>query len=120
VDQAKPGRNDAQSAQKTLEILDLDHLDRQTMGDRALAAEVLQLFTVQARSIAQSLAGPIDEADTRRLVHTLAGSARGIGAWQVADLASAAENAAVTGDFASLFEALHAVEVAIRAQTADP
>ena len=115
----KHGYTHAQGAEKALEVLDLDHLERQTMGDKALAAEVLQLFTVQARSIAQSLAGPVCEADTRRLVHTLAGSARGIGAWQVADLAASVENAGGTGDLSALFEAVHAVEVAIRAQTAD-
>jgi len=115
----KHGDTHAKGAEKPLEILDLDHLDRQTMGDKALAAEVLQLFTVQARSIARCLADPVCEADTRRLVHTLAGSARGIGAWQVAELATSVENAGGTGDLSALFEAMHAAEAAIRAQTAD-
>jgi HPt (histidine-containing phosphotransfer) domain-containing protein len=71
--------------------IDLVHLARQTLGDRALESEVLDLFVVQARAILDQLAR---EGDLKRrfdLAHTLKGSARSVGAWQVAHEAEACE-----------------------------
>lgn len=67
-------------------VLDLDHLRRQTFDDRDLAAELLALFARQARDIMGSLsdgtaAAPCQRAD---LLHALCGSARAVGAWDVA------------------------------------
>lgn len=67
--------------------IDLDHLGRQTCDDRALQAELLALFAHQARRILGDLAAaPAGAAarDRADLLHTLCGSARAVGAWEVA------------------------------------
>lgn len=70
--------------------IDLAHLARQTMGDRSLEQEVLALFVQQALSVRDKIV----EADVRQrllLAHGLKGSARGVGAFAIADCASAIE-----------------------------
>ena len=70
--------------------VDLAHLARQTMDDRALEQEVLALFVQQALSVRDK----IQEADERErvlLAHGLKGSARSIGAFAVAECAAAIE-----------------------------
>lgn len=73
-------------------ILDEDHLARMTLGDRALAREVLELFVRQSAMMLDRIAdmGPARLAET---AHTLTGSARGIGAWRVARAAERLERA---------------------------
>jgi HPt (histidine-containing phosphotransfer) domain-containing protein len=70
--------------------VDLAHLARQTMGDRSLEQEVLALFVQQALSVRDRIV----DADVRQrllLAHGLKGSARGVGAFAIADCASAIE-----------------------------
>jgi len=70
--------------------VDLAHLARQTLGDRALEQEVLRLFVHQALAARDEIA----QADTRerlRLAHNLKGSARGVGAFAIADCVSQIE-----------------------------
>jgi HPt (histidine-containing phosphotransfer) domain-containing protein len=63
-------------------VLDLTHLTRMALGDRRLEMQVLELFDRQAELF---LLRMVQEPSTiARLAHTLVGSARGIGAWQVA------------------------------------
>jgi HPt (histidine-containing phosphotransfer) domain-containing protein len=70
--------------------VDLVFLARQTFGDRLLEAEVLGLFRAQApRLFADLEAASGDER--RRIAHRISGAARSIGAWQVAEAASAVE-----------------------------
>jgi len=67
--------------------IDLIHLSRQTLGDRALETELLGLFTRQAIQIVERLSAdlPGDSIPWRTdLAHTLKGSARAIGAIRVA------------------------------------
>lgn len=64
--------------------IDLAHLARQTMGDRALEQEVLQLFIRQAQA-AQGLITTVPLAERNRIAHTLKGSARSVGAFALAD-----------------------------------
>lgn len=72
--------------------VDLVHLARQTLGDRALEREVLGLFQVQARAIFAQLQS-IPQAQARLdLAHTLKGSARAVGAWKVAEAAEFCES----------------------------
>lgn len=105
---------DAAGAAGAEAVLDLDHLDRQTMADADLANEVLRLFVEQSRRVIARLAGPVGREERSLHFHTLAGSARGIGAWKVAGLASQFEiEAADRLDMRPLFEALEAVEQAI-------
>ena len=72
--------------------LDRDHLRRQCLDDRNLAAELLALFRVEARALAAELAGdrlsPSARAD---IAHRLRGSALAVGAFAVARAAEAVE-----------------------------
>jgi HPt (histidine-containing phosphotransfer) domain-containing protein len=75
--------------------IDLDHLQRMTLGERSLEREVLLLFARQA----DMLMGRMRKARpsvAAAAAHTLKGSARGIGAWRVATSAEALEQAATT------------------------
>jgi HPt (histidine-containing phosphotransfer) domain-containing protein len=71
--------------------IDIAHLKRMTLGDAGLEQEVLAMFAGQAARLIDALAGLPPEAAA--LAHTLKGSARAIGAFQVADAAEALEAA---------------------------
>jgi len=73
------------------QILDLEHLSHYTLGDTALAIEILQLFTAQSDVYLNGLQSAQDGIDWHQVVHGLKGSARAIGAWALADLAEKAE-----------------------------
>lgn len=70
--------------------VDLQHLSKQTFGDRSLEQEVLQLFVQQALS-ARDTIGKCTTAERLQLAHALKGSARGIGAFALADCATEIE-----------------------------
>jgi HPt (histidine-containing phosphotransfer) domain-containing protein len=61
------------------------------MGDRALEQEVLGMFVQQALSVREKMADA-DIKERLLLAHGLKGSARGIGAFAVADCATEIEN----------------------------
>jgi HPt (histidine-containing phosphotransfer) domain-containing protein len=71
--------------------IDVAHLKRMTLGDAGLEREVLAMFAGQAARLIEALAAR--PADSAALAHTLTGSARAIGAFQVADAAEALETA---------------------------
>ncbi|WP_436637432.1 Hpt domain-containing protein [Microbaculum sp. FT89] len=71
--------------------VDLVHLARHTFGDADLEREVLQLFMTQSRIYLNRLKEARDVENWRRAAHTIKGSARGIGAWAVAERAQTAE-----------------------------
>lgn len=71
--------------------VDLVHLARHTLGDEDLEREVLQLFVTQSRIYLNRLKEAGDRAQWQRAAHTIKGSARGIGAWAVAERAEQAE-----------------------------
>ena len=78
-------------------VLDLNHLSRQTAGDRALEGELLALFEAQCARLRPLLAVgrlPGERADA---AHTLKGSARAIGAWRLAAAADRLEAALRSG-----------------------
>lgn len=69
-------------------MLDLEHLDVYTMGDKALQSEVLGLFHQQllsARDTIPAMAPP----ERKKLAHCLVGSALAVGAMTLADQANA-------------------------------
>jgi HPt (histidine-containing phosphotransfer) domain-containing protein len=66
--------------------IDLAHLARQTMGDRALEQEVISLFLQQAGQIGEKIVHASSD-ECRELAHRLVGSARGVGAFAIADCA---------------------------------
>lgn len=90
--------------------IDLAHLAVQTMGDRALEAEVLQLFARQARGSLQELAA--DNANRKAVAHKLKGAAAAVGAFNVAAAAALVESgqqdaAALAAVGAAVVEAEH-------------
>lgn len=82
--------------------IDLVHLAKQTMGDKALEAEVLQMFARQARACLQKLSSG-DTKSMAAVAHRLKGAASSVGAFRVsaaadkleADCSDAANMAAV-------------------------
>lgn len=76
----------------SLRPIDLVHLARQTMGDRALETEILAMFAKQMSSARFAMSnGNADER--KRLAHTIKGTARSVGAFTVADVAERIEKA---------------------------
>jgi HPt (histidine-containing phosphotransfer) domain-containing protein len=76
--------------------IDLQQLQRMTLGDAALEREVLALFITQSERLMGTLATLPVEAGA--LAHTLKGSARSIGATRVAECASVLELAIRKGE----------------------
>ena len=98
-------------------VIDLVHLRRMTLGEKSLEAEVLALFDRQADMLLARMeqAAP---AAAAAFAHTIKGSARGIGAWRVAEAAEAVERAAagsadVTGAIGGLAAAIDEARNAI-------
>jgi HPt (histidine-containing phosphotransfer) domain-containing protein len=75
--------------------IDIDHLQRMTLGNVSLEREVLAMFSAQAAGLIGTLAAL--PADASALAHTLKGSARAIGAFGVADAAGDLEAAVLNG-----------------------
>lgn len=71
--------------------INLVHLARYTLGNRSLQTEVLGLFLMQADTYLQRLREASDAKSWIDAAHTLKGTARSIGATQVAECAEAAE-----------------------------
>ena len=76
--------------------VDLVHLARHTLGNRDLEREVLQIFVRQSAIYLDRIQGAKTGPEQQMAAHTIKGSARGIGAWEVAECADALENAAST------------------------
>lgn len=71
--------------------IDLVHLAKQTMGDKALEVEVLQIFARQARSCLAELAGR-SQNETRSVAHRLKGAAAAVGAHEIVAIAAGLES----------------------------
>jgi HPt (histidine-containing phosphotransfer) domain-containing protein len=88
------------------------HLERMTLGDRSLEREVLEIFARQTMLMLERIAGA-DPARAAAAAHTLKGSARGIGAWRVAQAAERLEEvAAGEGNEAAMSAAIADLEAA--------
>jgi HPt (histidine-containing phosphotransfer) domain-containing protein len=70
--------------------IDLVHLATQTMGDKLLEIEVLQMFARQARQLMKELSSA-DADTTVSTAHRLKGAALAVGAFGVAGAADAVE-----------------------------
>lgn len=93
-------------------VLDRAHFDHMTGADRALQMEVVDLFRAQAEGWSAACRGG---EGWRPAIHTLKGSARGIGLDALACACEAAETAedseaALAGVRAALEQALGALE----------
>ena len=88
--------------------IDLQHLQRMTLGDQALEREVLGIFLAQT---ARPIGDLLISAEPTALAHRLGGSARAIGAFRIAERAAALECAIRGGDNPSqiLIELDHAM-----------
>ena len=75
--------------------IDFTHLRKMTLGDDSLEREVLGMFSAQSSRLLDALANL--PADSAALAHTLKGSARAIGAFEVADAAAYLEAQINTG-----------------------
>lgn len=71
--------------------LDLNHLYNQTLGDRSLQREVLKLFLDKSDAQVEKVRGAESVDERREAAHSLVGSARAIGAFSVAYIASEIE-----------------------------
>ena len=93
-------------------MFDRAHFDHMTGGDLALQAEVLALFRQQVTGWrAQFEAG----REWRDAVHTMKGSARGIGLIALAEACEAAEAAPEAAQPEALANVLAALEAALEA-----
>src|SRR5690606_10438268 len=84
--------------------IDLEHLERQTLGDPEVRREVLDIFARDWRSLRLQLESS-SGAERSLLAHRLKGAAHGIGAHRVAECAIHLEIDPVRADIAELFEA---------------
>ena len=96
--------------------IDLDHLERMTLGEKELEREVLMLFAQQSADLLARLEKLPREGAS--LAHTLKGSARGIGAFAVAEAADDLERRLrqglpVTAAVLALAQAIGAAQAAI-------
>lgn len=91
VDNEQARRRGQHQDTNDLPVLDLVHLSCQTFGDPALEREVLRLFVDQARQTGDALLRARSDDERLRLCHLLKGSARGVGAMQVAKAAQDGE-----------------------------
>ncbi len=88
--------------------VDLVHLSRQTLGDRSLENEVLQLFVSQSRLFLDRLDNASTASERKLAAHTVLGSARSLGAWRVAEEASIVEQRCEYGcDTSALHNAIN-------------
>ncbi|MEO8650902.1 MAG: Hpt domain-containing protein [Hyphomicrobiaceae bacterium] len=71
--------------------IDWTHLSRFTLNDKALEHEVLGLFAMDAPRYLATMVGARGRKDWIEAAHTLKGSARAVGAWNVAEYAEVAE-----------------------------
>lgn len=106
--------------------IDLVHLARQSLGDRGLELELLSLFDRQAGQILSQIESASTAGDSRfrrDLAHTLKGSARAVGAGEVATAAHDFEAALMAGqaapDLSGLGAAVARARVAITELLAD-
>ena len=90
--------------------LDLSVLRRQSGGDAALEREVLGLFLVKAERDVAAIAAATSADQRRAAAHGLVGSARAVGADEVARLA-----AALAGGRDPTLEAVAALRAAVAA-----
>ncbi len=89
--------------------VDLTHLARYTLGERALEREVLELFCTQSVLYLEQLKAALSDKAWKEAAHSLKGSARAVGAWRAAQAAERAE--ALQGDGLIQFRAAQISEI---------
>lgn len=89
--------------------VDLAHLSRYTLGERALEREVLELFCTQSVLYLEQLRGAMSDQAWKDAAHSLKGTARAVGAWRTAQAAERAE--ALQGDGLTQFRTARTDEI---------
>ncbi len=95
-----------------LPVLDFNHLSRYTLGDRALEQEVLGLFAEQLPALVGALGAAADNDDHEawfQSSHALKGSAKAVGAMELAERAARAEQLAGTRPKSTVVEIERAI-----------
>jgi len=70
--------------------IDREHLQRATLGDRALRRELLAMFQTQIAEARARLAAA-DASERSRIAHAIKGAASGLGAFEIAEWAATME-----------------------------
>jgi hypothetical protein len=94
------------------EVIDLGQLSRMTLGETGLEREVLALFDLQAGILLSRMANEPPKS-VAGLAHTLTGSARGVGAWKVAEASEVVERFATAGAPTMLADAIGQLNAAV-------
>jgi HPt (histidine-containing phosphotransfer) domain-containing protein len=94
----------------TADPVDHAHLSRYTLGDARLEREILGLFLAQLPLTIESLRFAATDRDWQIAAHTLKGSCRAVGAWQIATLAQEAERIAGGADVEAREAVLSAID----------
>jgi len=97
--------------------VDFDHLRTYTGGDAEVERDVLRLFVEHSRDMLRALEMAGDERSWKDAAHSLKGSARGIGAWRIAELSERAEKLAGCATPAERSIALGDLKVALATVT---
>lgn len=73
-------------------VIDLQHLHRQTQGNRSLEREVLDLFLRQSELQIEHLKAEKNDKEKREVAHAIHGAALAVGAFDMARIAAAVES----------------------------
>lgn len=104
VMQATASKSDGKTAGQC--PVDLVHLARHTLGNRELEQEILRLFCRQSEMLMVKMENAESSEELFAYAHTMKGSARGIGAWDVANLAEIVEAGGSDQDIGELNQAV--------------
>ncbi len=96
-------------------LLDLRHLDHQTLGDPVLRSDVLKLFLDETPKYVADLQLADDCKSWRMAVHTLKGVSLNLGAFRLASLCRQFEGAELAGSSAQKREAAQSIAMLIEA-----
>ena len=102
--------------------IDREHLARYTLGSPVLEREILGLFLAQLPLSIEQLRFAATDREWQVAAHTIKGSARAVGAWQVASIARDAEKSPGLADEEerdSLLAALEAASDAVEVYVAE-
>ena len=95
--------------------IDLVHLSKYTLGNRSLENELLGLFRNQADVYLARLDDALDDKEWKNAAHSLKGSARGLGAWALGDLAEEAEQLPADADRSDVMARMRTAIAAVNA-----
>lgn len=93
--------------------IDLVHLATQTLGDQELESEILGMFLSQSAGYLNEFLKADGMEARKRAAHKIKGTARGLGAWDLASIAEQAETESFEND-AELQIAIQRVTAYIR------